>query len=1048
MEEIQEIVCSYDENLWELQMLAGHWAHEIGHSLDLFHTYDGNNDGIGPSYTTWPETNVISNFDFLSDVFDLNDPNGNSSFCNPNPGLICYHQNDGPGGCGNPAFQNDLVIDGLPNLCHVYGTNNLMGNFNINRGYISPLQVAKVQRALSLKSVRKYVTGSPYDSHPIEISSNQTWNMDIQLYNDIIVKSGNTLTIQCRVALPDQARIVVEPGAVLYLDGGTLTGFHEMWQGVRLLGDASASQGTFNLDGSGVPVLDANGYPIVSSSQGVVLMHNGTIENAEEGIFIGAGFGDLEYNKTGGIVYAKNSIFRNNFRDVAFNPYKYSLKSKFIECEFITDDHLKNPDYFDATSNTWAGTQGHVSLWGVRDLEFIDNTFVNDLDYEIKGECPNDIEVKDFFRRDRGDGIGSFDSRYLIRSTDPENPTTPLRNEFLGLTRGVWSRHTIPMSNQWLRVKDAYFENVQFGILSENTGNDLIHNNKFLIPDGQGSYPTIGINYEPYGIMEYKYRAANIAGNSFESMASSGYFNWGSIFETEKSLPSSSFVSENSYEGVLTSVQAQVTAPAIQFECNSFTNTLREWNLFPDDQSIDPQARLFRNQGTGCQSNEERVANYFYDEGEHIWSNANNDWRYYNRGNIVLETPTFADDVPNGLGDKADCPGTLVDPCLSSSGGGNLGIGIMHARRGLIETQKDSIELDLATFIEDNNERVQVKAWIADTTLALDTLLNKLTIKSPLSDSSMVEFIQRQTSPSSSQMLSLLSKNLPCPKLVWDSLAIYLDSDRKYDSIRDSLAKLQVENPYQITRTELVRSKIQADGSWQLQLGAIVQYYAEQDSLSALIPLYKDSLANRGFEKELIGAYLTLDSVSFARNVLDSLVLIDRNDTLFATYTDLYLEMIEDTITWLQLDSVQKEKLESLSREESIIQNYALAARALRGDTTYHRYPQLEEVVSSRIANTVIQQEKKQESRNDIKLYPNPNQGNFNLEIFSDKRQTISIDIVDVTGRLILNKTCNLIENKNVIQIDLQNVHPGIYFVNVYNEQGVSLGTKRNSYIK
>jgi hypothetical protein len=146
--------------------------------------------------------------------------------------------------------------------------------------------------------------------------------------------------------------------------------------------------------------------------------------------------------------------------------------------------------------------------------------------------------------------------------------------------------------------------------------------------------------------------------------------------------------------------------------------------------------------------------------------------------------------------------------------------------------------------------------------------------------------------------------------------------------------------------------------------------------------------------------------------------------------------------------SIQIEKLEALSREESIIQNYALAARALRGDTTYHRHPQLEEVVSSRIANSETQQERKQELRNDIKLYPNPNQGNFNLEIFSEQRQTISIDIVDVTGRLILNKTCILVENKNIIQIDLQNINPGIYLVRVHNEHGVSLATKRISYIK
>jgi esterase/lipase superfamily enzyme len=66
--------------------------------------------------------------------------------------------------------------------------------------------------------------------------------------------------------------------------------------------------------------------------------------------------------------------------------------------------------------------------------------------------------------------------------------------------------------------------------------------------------------------------------------------------------------------------------------------------------------------------------------------------------------------------------------------------------------------------------------------------------------------------------------------------------------------------------------------------------------------------------------------------------------------------------------SIQIEKLESLSREESIIQNYALAARALRGDTIYHRYLQLEEVVSSRIANSGFQLERKQELRKDIKI--------------------------------------------------------------------------------
>jgi len=125
-----------------------------------------------------------------------------------------------------------------------------------------------------------------------------------------------------------------------------------------------------------------------------------------------------------------------------------------------------------------------------------------------------------------------------------------------------------------------------------------------------------------------------------------------------------------------------------------------------------------------------------------------------------------------------------------------------------------------------------------------------------------------------------------------------------------------------------------------------------------------------------------------------------------------------------------------------------LAARALRGDTNLHHYPHLDEVVLPRLANSNPKQEDKKIVEEDIKLYPNPNQGSFVVEVFAKQKQSISIDIVDVTGRFIMNKSYMLSQERNLIQIDLQNVTQGIYFVRLYTDQGLSLGTKRISYIK
>lgn len=179
-----------------------HVAHELGHNLELRHPY--NSEYCQPSHP-----------DFLFDLFGFE----KQEWCiNPRPGCdICYHE--GSWGCD---------LDDSETTC----TNNIMGG-NRGAGNITPLQMGRMNRALALKNVRKYAWG--YGSVSYDVGYDQTWDADIKFYQDIVVKSGNTLHITGTLEMVPEASVIVESGGRLIVDSGRITnalysGTH--WQGV------------------------------------------------------------------------------------------------------------------------------------------------------------------------------------------------------------------------------------------------------------------------------------------------------------------------------------------------------------------------------------------------------------------------------------------------------------------------------------------------------------------------------------------------------------------------------------------------------------------------------------------------------------------------------------------------------------------------------------------------------------------------------------------------------------------------------------------------
>lgn len=235
------------------------------------------------------------------------------------------------------------------------------------RNYLFNNQIGRMHKMISTTNTRQYVLGCPVDDDTLFVSSNQVWSEDLKIYKEyIIIESGNTLTLDCHIQMPEGGTIIVQPNAQLILDSGVITNTKDgncnnLWQGIEVWGLSSYHQykiGNFRFQGY------------------VELKNNAIIENAITAISLGKG-GDWQMENTGGVVEANNAIFKNNKRDIEFLQYQNHEPSDpntprpnlsyFKNCSFITDAPL-------ADNQT---PTSHVTMWNVDGVRFYGCTFEN-----------------------------------------------------------------------------------------------------------------------------------------------------------------------------------------------------------------------------------------------------------------------------------------------------------------------------------------------------------------------------------------------------------------------------------------------------------------------------------------------------------------------------------------------------------------------------------------------------------------------------------------------------------------------------------------------
>ncbi len=347
-------------------------THEIGHWLNLFHIW---------------RASGCNNSDLVDDTPNQDGPNyGCPSF----PRISC---SNGPNG---DMFMN--YMDYVNDNCMIMFTHG---------------QKARMRATFEPGGPRNAILNSNRCHPPgliTHINTNTLFNIDMNMPGDIHVHSGSELIIQAKIGMPQGARILVERNARLVISqGGVVTrgdcdATH--WKGVQVEGNSALAQPDIALP-EPFPPLDNN-----AQTGQVVLLKGGTIEWAEIGVSAGR---DMPQEFWGGLVYANEGKFRNNFRDLDFMPYTFPNKSRFIGTDFWS-----NIDDIDITQGVW--------IWGTNGIEFNECSF-SAYDFEAIRAFDARIQVTNrniFWRNERGISLeatypSSHASAVIGAATQPEN---------------------------------------------------------------------------------------------------------------------------------------------------------------------------------------------------------------------------------------------------------------------------------------------------------------------------------------------------------------------------------------------------------------------------------------------------------------------------------------------------------------------------------------------------------------------------------------------------------------------------------------------------
>lgn len=398
-------------------------------------------------------------------------------------------------------------------------------------------------------------------SSNIYISTNQTWDKDKVLSSSVIVETGNTLEINSSICMASDAKIVVEPGAKLILDGATLTSIcDEKWAGIEVWGDEDETQ--------------------TEALQGKIEMYNSTIEHAHEAVQL---WKPQDYNKTGGMIYAENSRFLNNRRAISALSYQnihpvfnieQDYNANFKNCEFENNEEYldDNPFYV------------FISLWGVKGVKIQGCTF------KSGGYVGNGI-----YAINAGFSTSGICSGFI----GPNGCTDWDRCEFYDFDKAISASNAGPQIIYPINIQHSYFYNNNIGAYLVGMHNVLnVSTSEFVIGNnGMSKESKLCKSFLGKGIHIEASDGFTIEYNDF-SNSGAAVFGDEIIGILAKDNPSNyDVIYKNTFTGLkkgnwaagINRLYPNNDLKGIEYRCNENSNNVRDFDVSGSDDPVDDQ---------------------------------------------------------------------------------------------------------------------------------------------------------------------------------------------------------------------------------------------------------------------------------------------------------------------------------------------------------------------------------------------------------------------------------------------------------------------------
>lgn len=436
-------------------------------------------------------------------------------------------------------------------------------------------------------------------SSGLTISTSDTWSSGLRIRGTVTVQTGKILTIGNGAVIKFDdtretvtgsingltstlpSRIVVEVGGKLIIQGGakltslsdqpsecTTTSTAYMWDGIVVKGNPTANQ-------------------LTDSNQGVVVINNGTIENARYGILACR----PSYNSSqllvpdsrdgGGIVRATDATFRNCYVGAHLMTYNADQnihtspdhgpdnESYFTKCHFLADNYLADDYYTGGSGTTYSGKrygmQIGVRVYGTSGIHFLGNNFEL-----IDFAQPSQSTVEVLASAGRGTGISVYNSVVYVQ---PTTDATPVKNTFKRLYYGMNVNNNM---GYFIKVQTSKFDGNRYGLYLTGSASSTITNNIFDVGRSSDTFDA--------GLLLYNTAGFQVEGNYFASNSQCTTTSCGSTRGLIVTLSDRTVVTNtgteivgselyrNNFDSLSTAIYAQNGNSRLQLRCNDFTD--------------------------------------------------------------------------------------------------------------------------------------------------------------------------------------------------------------------------------------------------------------------------------------------------------------------------------------------------------------------------------------------------------------------------------------------------------------------------------------------